>query len=61
MTHVRLHAPVSEGTTLIIEREVDHLQWIIGRWVVELFDGTLSVRPKDDAINAGSDVLKVDA
>lgn len=61
MTKVRLHAPVSEGTTLLIEREVDHLQWIIGRWVVELFDGKLSVRPKDDAINAGSDVLKVDA
>jgi hypothetical protein len=60
-TRVRLHAPVSDGTTLLVERDVEHLQWIVGRWAVELFDGTLTVRPKDAAINDGRDVLKVDA
>lgn len=61
MTRVRIHVPVSDGTTLLVERNIDTMLWIVGRWVVELHDGKLEVRPKDAAINDGRDVLKVDA
>jgi len=61
MTRVRLHAEVAPGATLIIDREADHVQFAIGKWSVELFEGKLTVRPLGDAINAGTDVLRVDA
>jgi hypothetical protein len=61
MALVRIHAPISEGTSLLIERDLDQVRLTIGQWDVELFCGKLTVRPHDAAINAGRDVLKVDA
>lgn len=61
MTRVHLYAPIADGVTVEVDRELDLLRFAIGKWTVELSGGKLRVRPLGAAINDGSDVLTVDA
>lgn len=47
-TRVTLTVALTEGATLSVDRELEHLLLMVGRWFVELVDGDLIVRSARD-------------
>lgn len=44
MTTVKVTLPLADGATVAIDRELEYMGMLVGKWWVELHDGDLVVR-----------------